>query len=107
MEKTSKKALRRYTEEFRRRTLALVRTSGKSRAAISRDLGIPKCTLVGWINREREKEMPKARDKARKAKTPLEELQEENARLSKEVRVLQMERDILKKAAAFFAKESE
>jgi transposase len=107
MEKAGRKSGRRYTEEFKRRTLALVRTSGKSQAAISRDLGIPKCTLVGWVVRERETEMPKAGAKAGKAKTPLEELEEENARLTKANRVLQMERDILKKAAAFFAKESE
>ena len=50
--------------------------------------------------------MPKA-SKPPTEKTRLEELEEENARLTKENKILQTERDILKKAATFFAKESE
>jgi len=101
-----KKTGRRYSEEFKRRTLSLLRTSGKSRAQISRDLGIPKCTLTWWVERERKGGMPKA-SKPLTEKTRLEELEEENARLTKENKILQTERDILKKAATFFAKESE
>jgi transposase-like protein len=86
----------RYSLEFRARTLELLRTSGKNRAQVSRDLGVPSCTLKWWQDRQGEMDVAKTRKPATPA-TRLEELEAENRRLLKENRVLLMERDILKK----------
>jgi transposase len=96
----------RYNREFKSRTIELLRTSGKSRAQVGRDLGVPACTLKWWLDNERSTGMSKS-TKPGKPTTRIEELEAENRRLSKENKILQMERDILKKAATWFAKESE
>jgi transposase len=107
MEQTQRRKTRgRYNAEFKSRTVELLRTSGKSRAEVGRDLGVPSCTLKWWIDNERSTTVAKS-PKPGKSTTRLEELEAENRRLSKENKVLQMERDILKKAATWFAKESE
>lgn len=96
----------RYNAEFKARTLNMIRTSDKSISQIGRDLGVPACTLKWWINGDRSAAMAET-PKATSLKERLEELEAENQRLQKENKRLLMEREILKRAATWFAKESE
>jgi transposase len=93
-------ARKKYTQEYRDEAVELVVSSGRPVAEIARDLGINEATLGNWVNRA--KQAGKVKDK------PLET--DERARLKEleeEVRRLRMERDFLKKAAAWFARESQ
>ena len=90
------KTRKRYSPEFKQEAVDLVHRSGKSANQIARELGISQVSLSRWLRiTEDPPEEPKSFS-----------LQEENQRLQKEVERLKMERDILKKATAFFAKES-
>src|SRR3954464_4045142 len=90
---------RSFTDEFKTGAVRLVLDEGKTIAQVARDLDLTPSALGGWVEQ--------ARADRSKGKTGL--TSEERAgvgKLKKEVRELRMERDILKKAAAFFAKES-
>lgn len=88
-----------YPEEFRREAVELVRSSGRSVNEIAKDLGVSGQSLGNWVKQADI-------DKGRKPGLSTED-REELRRLRRENRVLREEREILKKAAAFFAKESE
>lgn len=88
----------RYTEEFREEAVRLALESDHSVAKTAEDLGVSTVTLRSWIKAHRE------RIRASEPRRP-ETLEEENRRLKREVSILRQERDILKKAAAYFAKE--
>jgi transposase len=89
----------RFTQEFQDEAVRLVETSGRSRREIAQDLGIGRSTLRHWIDRRRERQI----------EHPPEDRQEDMAaelnRLRRENEILRQEREILKKATAFFAKE--
>lgn len=86
---------KRYDEEFRREAVKLVIEGGVKASRAARDLGVSEPTLSKWINEARGKE-PK----------PISESErDELRRLRKENAQLRMERDILKKATAYFAKD--
>ena len=90
---------KRFTQEFQDEAVRLVETSGRSRREIAQDLGIGRSTLRHWIDRRRERQI----------EHPPEDRQEDMAaelkRLRRESEILRQEREILKKATAFFAKE--
>jgi len=87
----------RYSPEFRAEAIRLARTSTDSLAQVARDVGVSVWTLRDWVNATRP--TPPA---------PLTtDERTELAQLRREVRQLREERDILKKATAFFAKQSE
>jgi len=88
-----------YPPEFRREAVELARTSGKPIAQVARDLGVSGQTLHTWIKQ--------ADVDAGKREGLTTEEREELRRLRRENRTLLQEREILKKAAAFFARESE
>lgn len=88
-----------YPPEFRREAVELVRTSEKPIAQIARDLGVSDQTLHNWVKQ--------AEIDAGKREGLTTEEREELRRLRRENRTLLQEREILKKAAAFFARESE
>src|ERR1700730_5082746 len=89
---------RSFTPEFKAHTVELVRTSGKSVGEVCRDLDLTETAVRRWVAQADV-------DAGRGAGlTPAE--REELSRLRRENRVLRDERDILKKAAAFFAKET-
>jgi len=92
----SKVTRRRYTAEFKAEAVALVEKQGYKISEAARALGINRKLLDRWLAKARQKPGPDATD-SRDA---------ELARLREENRKLLIERDILKKAAAFFAKES-
>jgi transposase len=94
-----KKNRRLYSPEFKAEAVALVLEHGVSLNQTARDLGVPPSTLEAWVKKTRER--GSASGEASN-ETELEELK----RLRREVRILREERDILKKAAAFFAKET-
>jgi transposase len=94
----SKKARRRYTAEFKAEAVALVERQGYGVAEAARSLGINRSLLDRWMRKERERQSPQ-HDQQEGQAEELERLREEN-------RKLRMEKEILKKAAAFFAKES-
>lgn len=88
-----------YPPEFRSEAVRLYRSSGKSLKAVADELGISLETLRNWVNRAKI-------DAGEKPGLTTEE-REELRRLRRENRVLRDEREILKKAAAFFAREGE
>jgi transposase len=87
-----------YAPEFRARAVELVRTSGLAKAQVARDLGINPETLRLWVKQA-------AIDAGQRDGLTTDE-KAELARLRRENRLLREEREILKKAAAFFARES-
>ena len=88
-----------YPQEFRREAIELYRLSGKSIPKVAEDLGISDMTLRNWVNQAEV-------DQGERAGLTSEEREELRA-LRRENRTLKMEREILKKAAAFFAKETD
>ncbi len=86
-----------YPREFRQEAVRLVRESGKPLKNIAKDLGIGAETLRLWVRKAEQDEA---------SGLTLAE-REELIRLRREVKILREEREILKKAAAFFAKETE
>jgi transposase len=104
-----------YTEEFRQDAVALMRGTDRSFKQVAADLGVSEWSLRQWY---KGSEVPKKSRKQRKAETAAqlgkESSEQKAARLEREVQTLRkendslrMDREILKKAAAFFAKESE
>ena len=99
--KQSKQAKRRkHTDEFRAGAVRLVLEEQRSMAEVARDLGLHRSLLSLWVRRAKID----AGKGPRGALTTAE--REELSELRKKVRVLEMERALLKKAAAFFAKEN-
>jgi transposase len=103
---------RSYEPAFREEAVALLERTDRPLNAVASSLGVPRATLRLWY----EQEMARRRGKPKEvvtATTPetlqqkLQRLERENAALRKKVEDLQLDRDILKKAAAFFVKESE
>lgn len=94
-----RRARRSFTDEFRAGAVRLVLDEGKTIAQVARDLDLTESALRLWVVRERADRTG--------GKTGLTtEERAELARLRRENRQLRAERDILKKAAAFFAKEN-
>jgi transposase len=93
----SRRKRRQFDSEFKEQAVRLVLDEGKSVGAVARDLDLTETALREWVKRTQAD-----RTKGRTGLTTAE--REELARLRKENRILQEEREILKKAAAFFAK---
>ena len=94
---------RKVTAEFRTEAVKLVNEQGLTPAEVARRLNIPYQTLYNWIALAK---LGKLGNVDAKRIVPVSPLEAELSRLKKEVAVLREERDILKKATAFFAKES-
>ena len=94
--KAGRRARRQFSDEFRAGAVRLVLDEGKTVGAVARELDLTPSALGFWVRQ--------ARADRTKGKTGLTtEERAELASLRKENRQLRMERDILKKAAAFFA----
>ncbi len=95
-----RRARRQFSDEFRAGAVRLVLDEGKTVGAVARDLDLTASALAQWVKR--------GRADGTKGKTGLTTVErEELARLRKENRELRTEREILKKAAAFFAKHQQ
>ena len=89
---------RRFDDDFKAQAVRLVLDDGKSVGSVARDLDLTETALRDWVKR--------ARADRTHGKTGLTTVErEELSRLRKENRILREEREILKKAAAFFANE--
>ncbi len=90
---------RSFTDEFKEGAVRLVLDQGKTISQVGRDLDVAQSVIGNWVKQ--------ARADRSNGKTGLTtEERAELSKLRKENRELRMERDLLKKAAAFFAKES-
>ena len=90
----------RYAPEFRAEAVRIVREGGRTPAELARDLGCATETIRHWVKQADLDEGHRSDGLTTAEREELRHLRAEN-------RVLRMERDILKKAAAFFAKESD
>ena len=89
-----------YSAEFRAEAVRLARTIGKPNTQIARDLGMTTETLRMWLKQA-------DLDDGKRHDGLTSDEQEELRRLRRENRILREEREILKKAAAFFARETD
>jgi transposase-like protein len=96
----TKKKRRYFTPEYKAEVVALMRKSGKTVGEVARDLELTETSVRAWV---KQAEIDAGRGPAG-ALTTAE--REELAALKREVKTLRLERDILKKATAFFAKET-
>jgi len=92
----------RYTKEFRQEAVKLVIEEKLSWAEAAHRLSLPVSTLGNWVKIYKSGKL----GDIGKTYRPLTEVEMELARAKKELAVVKMERDILKKAAAYFARES-
>jgi transposase len=90
----------RYTKEFREEAVKMVTDGGLSVQEVSNRLSLPKSTLERWRRVSKKGNL----GEVGKGQRPLTEI--ELAKVKRELSLARMERDILKKAAAYFAKES-
>ena len=94
---------KRQTKQFKEQAMDLVRVQGYDPATAARELGIPPSTLRVWLDRAGWVRRPAGgaplSDDPAVLKARVRELEEANRRL-------EMEKEILKKATAYFAKES-
>ena len=91
---------RRFPEEFKQDAVRLVVVEKYSISAAAKAVGVSEQTLRGWHKRLAPPPVPCGED------ATLEQLREENQRLRRQLQRAEMEREILKKATAYFAKES-
>ena len=92
----------RYTKEFRQEAVKLVTEEGLSWSEAGRRLSLPASTVGNWVKAHRDGRLAEIG----KSYRPLSEIEIELHRTRRELAEVKMERDILKKAAAYFARES-
>ena len=94
----------KYSEDFRRDAVELVRSSGRTLRDVGRELGVNHETLRGWVSaakRADEQRAGRSVDGGELSGAERDELR----RLRRKVAELELEKEILRKAAAYFAKE--
>jgi len=92
----------KYSKEFREETVKMVMEERLSVPEAGRRLSLPPSTITSWVKQFKAGRL----GEIGKAYRPLTDIEMELARTRKELVEVKMERDILKKAAAYFAKES-
>ena len=93
----TRSARRRFTDDFKQEAVRLTLTSGRTIKQVADDLVIGLSTLTRWRQKHIEADLLSG---------PHDDVEKELARLRKENELLRQERDLLKKATVFFAKES-
>ena len=99
MGKRQQRERRYFSPEFKAETIELLRSSGKSIPEVCRELDLTETTVRNWVRQ--------AKVDAGETDGVSSDEREELRRLRAENKTLRMERDLLKKAAAFFAKDSD
>ena len=89
---------RQFSDEFKEGAVRLVLDEGKTVGAVARELDLTASALGGWVRQARA-------DRTKGKSGLMKEEREELARLRKENRELRLERDLLKKVSALFAKD--
>ena len=92
--------LKRYDKEFKIQAVKLALSSSQPIHQTAKELGVKETSLYSWVKQHRNSYVAEQGDKGIDLHNELAKLRKENARLKEE-------REILKKAAAFFAKESQ
>ena len=92
----------RYTKEFREEAVKLITEGGLKIPDVGRRLSLAPSTIAYWVKAYKAGKLKEVG----KAQRPLTEIEMELARTKRELAEVKMERDILKKATAYFAKES-
>lgn len=98
-------ANQRYTEEFKKEAVKLALETDKTNQQLADNLGVKYKTLMNWIHKSMQDKTPE-NNKGVDYKSRYQELVDTNTKLQKELKQAQLERDILKKAAAYFASQS-
>lgn len=88
---------RNFTNEFKQEAIRLALSSGQPRHVIASDIGVARSTLCRWIQEHQAADLLSG---------PHDDVDKELARLRRENALLRQERDLLKKATAFFARET-
>ena len=118
------RVIRRYSEDFKTDALAILHRSDQTLSQVARNLGVPHWTLRDWYNTAEmaKRQKKQTRQKPVSSKVPphvsaqpgeetdaerIARLEAELKESRREVEALKLDREILKKAAAFFVKESE
>lgn len=96
-----KKTVQQYTPELRAEAVRMVLDQGMTQGTVAQRLSIPKGTIANWVAAAKH-----GRGPVSGAKTA-QELENEIAKLRRELTEVKQERDVLKKATAYFAKESQ
>jgi transposase len=91
----------KYPDQFRKDALELVKTSGRSTAEVARSLDIAQGTLWNWVRKSRDADA-RAEDPDGLSESERDELR----RLRKQVIELETDKEILRRAAAYFARET-
>jgi transposase len=97
--RNKKRKRRNFTPEYKAEVVELIRTSDKSIGEVARDLDLTETAVREWVKKAEVAETAASADK-------IEDVHAELRAARKRIKELEMERAILKKAAAFFAKES-
>jgi transposase len=98
---------RQYTEEFKVEAIRLADSIGGNAAA--KRLGVPQSTVTNWVRNRKtgwQGSAPVVSESTSAARRPVSELEAENARLRKELVNAKLDLEIVKKAAAYFVRES-
>jgi transposase len=95
---------RDYAEEFKTEAVRLAASIGGNAAA--KRLGVPQSTMTNWVRRRRASVAGTEPAVQGQARRPVSELEAENARLRRELASAKTDLEIVKKAAAYFARES-
>jgi transposase len=88
---------RDFDDAFKREAVRILATSGRKVEQVAKDLGVARSTLSKWKSQLNEADLLAG---------PHDDVQKELARLRRENELLRIERDLLKKATVFFAKET-
>jgi transposase len=91
-----------YTKEFREEAVKLAMTDGVGVSEAARRLSISMKTLANWVRAAKDGKL----DEVGQYQRPLTEVEAELGRVKRELAEVKMERDLLKKFATYFAKES-
>ena len=97
-----RKSYQKYTDEFKKEAVAFVKREKLGISESARRLNIPQQTLGNWVKKRSGKGIETVRQDSKVSSG-----EAEISRLKRELAEAQMERDILKKATAYFAKESQ
>jgi len=100
-----KKKIEKYSSEFRKEAVRLALQTEQPKAVIADELGININTLYTWIQKAMQERIDLPKTKNQNISVKYQNLEEENRALRAKIKRIEQERDILKKAAAYFASQ--